>query len=386
MAYHTTIFRQMLQLIPRLEFQSIVNCYNGDYRIRKLTCWTQFVHLIFSQISSRFSIRDIVQNTLFQRNKLYHLGASTVCRSTLADANNKRPFQIYQDTFLRLYQRLNGLAPKYKLRLPTKLFIIDSTTIDLCLTLFPWARFRKTKGAIKLHTSLDADGNLPSFFYMTDGKVHDSKITPKFQIPKGSYLVFDRAYHDFNHYKSYQDNEIRFVTRMKTNAAYQVTETREIEKYTCVISDETIVFTGYQTHKKYPYPLRKIRFWDKENQKILVFLTNDFELSAKTIADIYKARWEIELFFKTIKQNLKIKSFLGTSKNAVLTQIWIAMIIYLILSYLKFQFKSHFSIRSLIHLIQVNLFEGKSLKELILYGGAGPPLPIFSKQQTLFSS
>ena len=385
MAYHTTIFRQMLQLIPRLEFQSIVNEYKGDYRVRRLFCWTQFVHLVFAQLSKRHSIRDVVNGTRSQETKLYHLGCSSACRSTLADANNKRPFEIYQDTFLKLHQRVQGLAPKYKLGLPSKLFIMDSTIIELCLTLFPWAKFRKTKGAIKLHASLAVDGILPSFIHMTDGKVHDSKVAPGFKIPKGSYLVFDRAYHDFHQYKSYQDNQIRFVTRMKTNAAYRVIETRKRQKNNCAISDETIVFTGYQTHRKYPHPLRKIRFWDKENQKVLVFLTNDFQLPAKTIADIYKARWEIELFFKTIKQNLKIKTFLGTSKNAVLTQIWIAMIVYLLLSYLKFQLKSQYSIRTLLQLIQVNLFEGKSLKNLILFGGSGPPDPMIIDQQTLFS-
>jgi len=296
MAYHTTIFRQMLQIIPRLEFQSIVNQHKGDYRARRLFCWNQFVHLVFAQLSRRHSIRDVVNGTHSQENKLYHLGCSSVCRSTLADANNKRPFEIYRDTFLKLHYRIQGMAPKYKLRLPSKLFIIDSTTIDLCLTLFPWAKFRKTKGAIKIHASLGADGILPSFFHMTDGKVHDSKVAPQFNIPKGSYIVFDRAYHNFNQYKSYHDNDIRFVTRMKTNAAYRVIEKRKRQKKNCVISDETIVFTAHQTHKKYPHPLRKIRFWDKENQTVLTFLTNDFDLDANTIADIYKARWEIELF------------------------------------------------------------------------------------------
>jgi putative transposase len=281
--------------------------------------------------------------------------------------------------------RVNSLAPKYKLRLPAKLFIVDSTVLELSLTLFPWAKFRKAKGAIKLHTSLDADGMLPSFVHMTDGKVHDSKLTHKFQFPKGSYIVFDRAYHDFNQYKSFRDNQIRFVTRMKTNAAYQVIESRKKEKYSCVISDETIVFTGYQTHKKHPHPLRRIQFWDKENQKILVFLTNDFQLTAKTIADIYKARWEIELFFKTIKQNLKIKNFLGTSRNAVLTQIWIAMIVYLLLSYFKFQIKSTYSIRTLINMIRVNLFESKSINSLFKFGREKPHQSGEILQQSLFS-
>lgn len=386
MAYNNTIFRQMLQLISRLEFQSIVNHHKGDYRVRKLNCWTQFVHLLFAQFSGRHSLRDTVQSTRSQSNKLYHLGCSRANRSTLADANNKRPYQIYQETFFKLLNRVQAVAPKYKLKLSKKLFIMDSTVIDLCLSLFPWAKFRKKKGAVKIHTLMQADGLLPTFLHITDGKVHDSKAAKELNVPPESFLVYDKGYHDFNQYKYYKDNKIQFITRMKTNAAYKVIRNKKINPESDVLSDEIIEFTGYITHKKYPYPLRKIKYFDEKNDKVLIFLTNNFRLAATTIADIYKARWEIELFFKTIKQNLKIKSFMGTSKNAVLTQVWIAMITYLLLSYHKFILKSNYSIQTLVRLIQVNLFERKSLIELICYGGFRPPDTFEILQFSLFHS
>lgn len=386
MAYNNTIFRQMLQLISRLEFQSIVNHHKGDYRIRKLTCWTQFIHLLFAQFSGRSSLRDTINGTTSQSNKLYHLGCSRATRSTLADANNKRSYSIYQETFYKLFNRVQAVAPKYKLKLSKKLYIMDSTVIDLCLSVFPWAKFRQKKGAVKIHSLLQADGLLPVFLNITDGKVHDSRAAKDIDVPPESFLVFDRAYHDFDQYKYYKDNKIQFITRAKTNAAYRILKTRKIPKNSDVISDEVIEFTGYTTHKKYPHPLRKITYFDKAHERKLIFLTSNFTLSATKIADIYKARWEIELFFKTIKQNLKIKSFMGTSKNAVLTQIWIAMIAYLLMSYHKFILKSKYSIQQLFRLIQVNLFERKSLKELICYGGYRPPGTFKILQFSLFNS
>jgi putative transposase len=386
MAYNNTIFRQMLQLISRLEFQNIVNRHKGDYRVRKLSCRTQFVHLLFAQLSGRHSLRDTIQGTKSQSNKLYHLGCTTANRSTLSDANNKRPYQIYQDTFFKLLNRVQTFAPRYKLKLSKKLYIMDSTTIDLCLSMFPWAKFRKKKGAVKIHTLIQADGLLPTFLHITNGKVNDAKAAKEINVPPESFIVFDKGYHDFNQYKYYKDNKIQFITRIKTNAAYKVTGRKQINNESDILSDEIIEFTGYVTYKKYPHPLRKIKYFDRKNVKTLIFLTNNFRLSATAIADIYRARWEIELFFKTIKQNLKIKSFMGTSKNAVLTQIWIAMIAYLLLSYHKFILKSKYSIQTLIRLIQLNLFERKSLKELICYGGFRPPDNFKILQYSLFNS
>ena len=367
MAYHTTILGQMLQLVSRLEFQSIVYRYKGDYRARKLRCWDQFVYLIIGQLGNRDSLRETISASHSLACKLYHLGTSKLCRSTLSDANNKRTFEIYRELFFRTLEKVQNVAPKYKLKLPRKLFVMDSTTIDLCFQLFPWARFRKTKAAVKIHTVLQVDGLLPTFLHITDGKTHDAKAAKELNLPEGSFVVFDRGYNDFNLFKSFTDSNIRFVTRNKSNAKYSVIKSQPVEPNTGVISDEIIEFTGYLSKQKYPNQLRLIRYHDKETNKKLTFLTNDFKLDAKTIADIYKARWEIELFFKTVKQNLKIKRFIGTGRNAVMTQIWIAMIAYLLTSYYKFIHKTKTSIQTIIRLVQINLFERKPLKDLIQF-------------------
>jgi putative transposase len=373
MAYNTTIFGQMIHFISRLDFKHLVNKHNGDFRVRKLRCWDQYIHLSLAQLSKRYSLRDTIFSAQTFYNKLYHLGCSPVKRSTLSDANNKRPYQIYQDLFYKALERTQKIAPKHKLKINRKIFFLDATTIDLCLSLFPWARFRKTKAAIRLHTLLQADGTLPVFVNITDGKVHESKMAKSVPIPSGSYLAIDRGYHDFKQYNVYNNNNIRFVTRMKTNAKYKVLKTKTSNPSSSVRSDQIIEFTGYATHKKCPHPFRKIEYYSKEQDKVLVFLSNDFENSAETIADIYKARWDIELFFKTIKQNLKIKRFFGTTANAVFTQVWIAMIIYLMISFFKFLYKSKYSVQTLSRIIQVNLFERKDLKELLMCKFAKPP-------------
>jgi putative transposase len=254
------------------------------------------------------------------------------------------------------------------------------------LKLFPWAKFRKTKAAVKLHTLIQADGSLPTFLRITDGKVHDTAVAREVDIPEGSYLAIDRAYHDFEQYKSYNDNNIRFVTRKKTNAKFTVIKSHPADESQGVLSDHTIEFTGFFTHKKYPHPLRMIRYFDKETNKELAFLTNDFQSNAFTITQIYKARWEIELFFKTIKQNLKIKRFLGNSPNAVWTQIWIAMIAYLLVSFLKFIHKSKYSIQKLFQRIQINLFERKPLTDILFNRKFIPPNLGNEYQVNLFPS
>ena len=373
MRYHKTIFRQMLQLFSRLEFQNLVEKYNGDHRTRNLKCWDQFIFILFGQFSKRHSLRETVDTMNSQQRKFYHLGTAPVCRSTLSDANNKRDYRIYRDLYFKLLGRVQQVAPKYKLKLNRKFYILDSTTIDLCLKLFPWAKFRKTKAAVKLHTLMQADGSLPAFMRITDGSVHDTTVARELDIPEGSYLAIDRAYHDFNQYKSYKDNNIRFVTRIKTNAKFTVIKSHSVDEEKRILSDHVIEFTGYYTHKKYPHPLRLIRYYDKDNAKELEFLTNDFQSDAFTITQIYKARWEIELFFKTIKQNLKIKRFIGNSPNAVWTQIWIAMIAYLLVSYLKFVHQSIYSIQRLFQRIQVNLFERKPLTDILFNRKFIPP-------------
>jgi putative transposase len=385
MAYNTTIIGQMIQIISRLEFQSIVKKHKGDHKVTKLRCWDQFIHGLLAQVSGRHSLRETVSSLSLLYNKLYHLGSRPVCRSTLSDANNKRSPEIYKELFFSLLKRTQALAPKYKLKLNRKLYLLDATTIDLCLSLFPWAQFRKTKAGVRLHTLLDSDGILPVFLTLTDGKGHEAKQVKDMPIPKGSYLAIDRGYHDFKQYKAFTDNDIRFVTRIKTNARYQKLKTVAGPANEAVLNDEIIQFSGYQTKKKCPYPLRKICYFDKEQNREITFLTNDLEADAAIIADIYKARWEIELFFKTIKQNLKIKHFYGTSANAVLTQIWISMITYLLLSYLKFKNKSTLSIQALARTIQVNLFERKSIKTLFNKNLYKPPNRLNDLQVCLFN-
>jgi hypothetical protein len=261
--------------------------------------------------------------------------------------------------------------------------MMDSSLVSLCLSLFPWAEYRQKKGAVKLHTLLQADGALPIFLHITNGKVHDAKAAREIPVPKGSFLAIDRAYHDFLLYNDYNNNDIRFVTRMKTNAAYDVVTDRPVDQSTGILSDEIIQFRNAVTRNKYPHQLRKVTYYDSETGKNFIFLTNEFELDAIMIAHIYKARWEIELFFKAIKQNLKIKSFIGTSENAVMTQIFVAMIAYLLITYYQFKHNSRFSFQALCRLIQINIFERKCFVDLIKYGGSKPPPSINHRQLAL---
>jgi len=383
MAYNNTIFNQMLQLNSRYDFQKCVDRYNGDHRIRTLSCWDQYIHLLYAQTSSRDSLRDIENGTSSVKEKLYHLGSKPIKRSTLSDANNKRSWKIYADLFYKTLDKVQKVAPKYKLDLPRPLYMMDSTLISLCLSMFPWAKYRQKKGAVKIHALLQADGSLPTFLHITNGKVHDAKGARDIPVPEGSFVAIDRGYHDFEQYNHYNNKDIRFVTRMKTNAAYDVVASRPVDASTGILADEIIQFRNAVTRNKYPNQLRKITYHDPDTDKILVFLTNEFELDAITIANIYKARWEIELFFKAIKQNLKIKSFIGTSENAVMIQIFVAMIAYLLISYYQFKLNSQFSFQALCRLIQINIFERKSLVDLVKYGGSRPSEPLNQNQLAL---
>jgi len=281
---------------------------------------------------------------------------------------------------------VQSIAPKHSLKLNRKLFLIDSTTVDLCLKLFPWARFRKSKAAVKIHALLAADGTLPEFINITDGKVHDLTALDRLPIPPHSFIAFDRAYHCFRTYKAFQENNIRFVTRMKSNARFLILSHRGTNHSAGVMADQVITFTNYRSQKDYPHPLRRIQYYDQKSGKEMVFLTNDMHLDALTIAEIYKARWEIEIFFKTIKQNLKIKRFIGNNPNAVMSQIYVAMIAYLMMSYHKFKTGTRYSIQQLFRLISINLFEGRCLIELIAYDTRRPPDALISVQLSMFKT
>ena len=333
MAHSSTIFSQLLQLVSRHDFIRLEKeGFKFGRKPRSLTRWSQFVAMMFAHISGRTSLRDIASQLGTQTRRLYHLGVRTVKRSTLSDANQDRPAEFFESVFHHLYAKCSAVAPKKRFRFKCKLYSFDSTVVDLCLSLFPWARFRKNKGGIKLHTLLDHDGHIPAFVQVSDAKTPDLVAARLLRLPPGSITVFDRAYIDFAWFGRLDQNDQFFVTRMKRNISYKVIERREVDRSKRITSDQLILLTGAKA-KECPIFLRKIGYRDPETGKHYVFLTNIRHLVAKTICDIYHGRWQIELFFKWIKQNLKIKTFFGTSRNAVLTQVWIALIAVLLLAF-----------------------------------------------------
>jgi len=382
------VFGQFLNLLPRYEFQRIVNKYKGDYRARHFKCWNQLACMIFAQIRQEQSLRDIDIALNAHANKLYHMGMVQCPRSTLADANERRDYRIYEEFAKLLMRRARREYADTDLAVDVDnaVYALDASTIDLTLSLFPWAKFRKTKGAIKLHAMIDLRGNIPAFLTITDGKVHDVKAAPQIPIePEGIYVV-DRAYVDFDWLRSIDDIKAFFVSRLKTSIRWTRIVSHPVDKTLGLRSDQEILLFSKRTKAKYPKRLRRVSFRDEERHRTLVFLSNNFDLPADTVAALYKARWEIELFFKWIKQNLKVKSFYGTSPNAVKTQIWIAMIVYLILAILKQRYGLEKSLSQLLHFLEVNLFEKKRLVDIFFerprktYGKRETP----PKQLTLF--
>jgi hypothetical protein len=322
--------------------------------------------ILYSQITQKDSLRDIVTGLSTHVSQWYHLGITGIHKSTLSDANAKRDYRMFEGLFYHLLARCKNLTPKHKFRFKNPLYTIDASTIDLCLSVFPWAKFRTTKGAIKLHCLYDHSGALPTFLTVTDGKRHDVRVVKdnKFPLSPDSIISVDKAYIDYTWLNSLDEQGVWFVTRAKSNIDYAVVGQHPISGKG-VLSDEQISLQGQLTKAKYSKELRLIRYYDEEREKMLIFLTNNFKLAATTIAQIYKSRWQIELFFKWIKQNLKIKSFLGTSKNAVLTQIWVAMCYYLLLTYIKYQTKYSFSLLQLSRVIREMLFERKALIDIL---------------------
>lgn len=365
MAHHNTVFSQILKLIPRHEFETLASKHHSGRSFRTASRWSQFVTMAMAQLSGRNSLRDIVENISAQAHRLYHLGSAKLTRSNLSRINEDKPYALYEALFGKLLSRCQGMAPGHAFRFGNPLYSLDASTIDLCLSAFPWADFRTTKGAIKLHVGLNHAGYLPEFVTITDGKTSDIEAGRALAFPKGSMVAIDRGYNDYAWYNQLTEKRIFFVTRLKSNAKTRIVSRRTVLSGKGLTSDQTIKFTGAQTAKKCPTQLRRIGFRDPETGKHYVFLTNNFKLAAKTIADIYKARWQVELFFKWIKQNLKIKSFVGTSKNAVMTQIWIALCVYLLLAFIKFQSKLKKSMQQILRLLQLNLFEKRDLMALL---------------------
>jgi len=363
MPHHPYVLGQFLRLIPRYEFQRIVNKFNGDYRSKHFKCWNQLACMIFAHIRQEGSLRDIDVALNAHSSKLYHIGIQQCPRSTLADANERRDYRIYEEFAKSMMQRARREYANTELAIDVDnaVYALDASVIDLTLSLFPWAKFRKTKGAIKLHAMLDLRGNIPAFLTITDGKVHDVKAAPLIPIePDGIYVV-DRGYVDFAWLWSIHRTDAFFVTRLKRTIKWTRVISRPVDKSLGLRCDQEILLASKRLQGLYPIRLRRIRFRDQTQERTLVFLTNNFTLPAETIAALYKARWEIELFFKWIKQNLRVKAFYGTSPNAVKTQIWIAMIVYLLLAILKERYHLEQSLSQLLHFLEVNLFEQKPL-------------------------
>lgn len=367
MSHINTIYSQLLQFIPRHDFEKSVSTYSGDYYTKYFSSWQQLLTLFYAQTKNKNSLRDITTGLRTHQDHWYHIGFKDIRRSTLSYAMNKRDYRIFEEIFYSLLSRCKDLTPKHKFRFKNPLYSIDASVIDLCLSAFPWAKFRKTKGAIKLHCLLDHSGCLPDFLVITDGKQHDVKVAKNVDLPilSDSIISMDRAYIDYKWLYKLNKRHIWFVTRAKKNMQYKIIGQQKTNKKKGVIWDKTIRLTGFYKKKDYPDNLRLIKYKDKETKKTLIFLTNNFHLSAYTIAQIYKSRWQIELFFKWIKQNLKIKSFLGTSKNAVLSQIWVAMCYYLLLTYIKYQTKYAYSLLELTRLLSEALFIRRNLIDLL---------------------
>lgn len=371
MAHYSTVLSQLLKLIPRHEFETLAIQHHSGRSFRSASRWSQFVTMAMGQLSGRNSLRDIVENVSAQAHRLYHLGSAKLSRSNLSRINENKPYALYEALFEKLLSRCQSVVPDHNFRFKNRLYSLDASTIDLCLSVFPWAKFRTTKGAVKLHVGLNHAGYLPEFVTLTEGSKHDITVGRILKFPKGSIVAIDKGYNDYSWYNQLTGNGIYFVTRLKSNAKYRVVSRRDVLKNKGLTSDQTIEFTGLQTARKCPVQLRRIGYRDPESGKHYVFLTNNFRLAAKTIADIYKARWQVELFFKWIKQNLKIKSFVGTSKNAVMTQIWIALCMYLLLTFLKFQSKLTKSMQQILRLLHLNLFEKRDMMALLR--GDPPP-------------
>ena len=351
---------QVIDFLPKHKFRRCVNRYSGNYRTRSFTCFDQFLCMAFAQLTYRESLWDIECCLRAMHEKLYHMGIrGKVSRSTLDYANENRDWRIYCEFAQILIHKARELYANddFGIELKQTVYALDSSTIDLCLSVFPWAHFRKTKSAIKLHTLLDLRGNIPSFIAITDGKVHDVNILDVLIPEAGAIYVMDKAYLDFERLYELDRCASYFVTRAKSNTRLKRLYSRPVEKATGVQCDQIVVLTGYYSKKAYPEKLRRIRVYDSEKKRRLVFLTNHFSLPPETIADLYRSRWQVELFFKWIKQNLRIKAFYGTSENAVKTQIWIAISVYVLVAIIKKRLKIELSLYTILQIFSDSVFE-----------------------------
>ena len=367
MKYVSTIFSQLLNMLSRYQFDQEVAREQANRYTKHFTAWNQLLVNLYAQVTGKKSLRDIETGLKVHQNSWYHLGLKNAVRSTISYANSKRTYRLMESTFYHLLKKCRDITPRHKFRFNNPLYTLDATVIDLCLSMFPWAKFRERKGALKIHMLLDHRGTIPSFMVVTDAKQHEVKVANNIFLPLSldSILVVDKAYIDFQWLYRLKQQGIYFVTSVKERMNYRVIGQQPVNARQGMLADEEIMLTGFYTQQKYPEKLRLVTYYDQEHDKTYQFLTNQFTFSAYTISQIYKTRWEIELFFKWIKQNLKIKTFLGTSKNAVLTQIWTAMIYYLLLAYIKYQTKYKHSLLYLTRVIKECLFKRADIIDLL---------------------
>ncbi len=362
------VFSQMMAFMPLRSFRRCVEKYRGHHKVKSFSCLDQFYCMAFAQLTYRSSLRDIAVCLRARQSKLYHMGIrSKVSRSTLAKANENRDWRIYADFAQILIQNARELYrdEKFGVELSETVYAIDSSTIDLCLSLFPWAKFRKTKGAIKLHTLLDLRGNIPTFIEITDGKYHDVNILDELIPEPGSYYIMDRGYLDFERLHNFENSGAYFVIRAKSNFQFRRLYSNKVDKSTGLKCDQTVLLAGFYPSKNYPDKLRRVRYHDSKTGKNFTFLTNNFSIPAITITQLYRSRWQIELFFKWIKQHLKIKSFYGTSENAVKTQIWIAISVYVLVAIAKKRLNIEASLYTFLQILSVTPFEKVPILQLV---------------------
>jgi len=383
----STVFSQLISFLPDREFRRCVARYQGDTRLRGFSCWDQFLCIAFAQLTYRESLRDIEACLRASASKLFHMGIrGRVSRSTLADANEAHDWRIYADFAMVLIDRARHLysSDPFGAEVEQVAYALDSTTIDLCLSMFPWAQFRKTKGAVKMHTLIDLRGNIPTFIRISTGKVHDVNILDELVAEPGAFYIMDRGYVDFERLYRLTKKAAFFVTRTKDNIQLQRRYSHPVDAATNVRSDQTVVAATAESWMHYPTPLRRIRFYDEKRQRFLTFLTNNFDLPALTIANLYRCRWQVELFFKWIKQHLRIKAFYGTSLNAVSTQIWIGITIYLLLAIVKKELALEASLYQILQVASVSIFDKTPILRAFQPEDNQDDFEAFSKQLKLF--
>ena len=378
MVMTASLFSQLLHHFPRTEFVSLVKKHRAERHAKGFTCWNQFVSMLFCHLARADSLREICGGLSCCLGKLVHLGIDKApCRSTLSYANEHRPAALYEDLFWSALERFRGhrglAGGDSKFRFKNKLLSLDSTTITLCLELFPWAEFRRAKGGVKVHVMLDHDDYMPSFVLITDARRHDVKTARMLNLTAGSIVAMDRAYNDYRLFAKWTEAGVFFVTRMKENAVYEVVEEREVPQRRNILDDQIIRLSGVEAAAKCPHLLRRVVVWDADNERQIVLLTNHFAFGATTVAAIYKDRWQIELFFKALKQNLKVKTFIGTTENALRIQIWTALIAMLLLKWLHHLSQAGWSLSNLVAMLRLNLFTYRDLKQWLDNPFATPP-------------